>query len=129
MSPAGATGRWRLRARTAAWRVGRSPGQAWLKGRFAAPYLRDDLLTHGVMVETLETAAQWSNVLALRGAVERAIEQALRDCGTPGLVMCHISHVYESGASLYFTLIARQREGDELGTVAGGQATPPPRRS
>ena len=28
--------------------------------------------------------------------------------------MCHISHVYESGASLYFTLIARQREGDEL---------------
>ena len=33
---------------------------------------------------------------------------------TPGLVMCHISHVYETGASLYFTLIARQREGDEI---------------
>ena len=29
--------------------------------------------------------------------------------------MCHVSHVYETGASLYFTLIARQREGDEIG--------------
>jgi alkyldihydroxyacetonephosphate synthase len=29
--------------------------------------------------------------------------------------MCHVSHVYETGASLYFTLIARQSEGDELG--------------
>ena len=28
--------------------------------------------------------------------------------------MCHVSHVYETGASLYFTLIARQREGEEL---------------
>ena len=38
--------------------VGSSPGRAWLKGRFAAPYLRDELLEHGVMVETLETATR-----------------------------------------------------------------------
>jgi alkyldihydroxyacetonephosphate synthase len=95
--------------------VGRSPGEAWLKGRFAAPYLRDELLTHGVMVETLETAAQWSDLPALRTAVTDAISRALAAYGTPGLVMCHISHVYETGASLYFTLIARQREGDEIG--------------
>jgi alkyldihydroxyacetonephosphate synthase len=95
--------------------VGRAPGEAWLKGRFSAPYLRDELLTHGVMVETLETAAQWSSVRALHQAVTQAIAAALDACATPGLVMAHISHVYESGASLYFTLIARQREGDELG--------------
>src|SRR6185437_5173082 len=94
--------------------VGRSPGEAWLKGRFAAPYLRDELLTLGVMVETLETATQWSNVERLHGAVSRAIAGALRDFGTPGLVMCHISHLYETGASLYFTFLARQREGEEL---------------
>src|SRR5439155_3146993 len=35
--------------------VGRSPGDAWAQSRFAAPYLRDELLTHGEMVETLET--------------------------------------------------------------------------
>jgi alkyldihydroxyacetonephosphate synthase len=94
--------------------VGRSPGEAWLAGRFAAPYLRDELLTHGVLVETLETATQWSNLQRLHGAVSRAIADALRAYGTPGLVMCHVSHLYETGASLYFTLLARQREGDEI---------------
>jgi alkyldihydroxyacetonephosphate synthase len=94
--------------------VGRSPGEAWLHGRFAAPYLRDELLTHGVMVETLETATQWSNAMRLHRAVTDAIEGALRAGGTPGLAMCHISHLYETGTSLYFTFIARQREGEEL---------------
>jgi alkyldihydroxyacetonephosphate synthase len=95
-------------------RVGRSPGEAWLAGRFAAPYLRDELLTHGVMVETLETAGSWSRLRALYGDVRDAIARALAAGGTPGMVMCHISHVYESGASLYFTFLARQREGQEL---------------
>jgi alkyldihydroxyacetonephosphate synthase len=95
--------------------VGRSPGDAWRKARFSAPYLRDDLLTLGVMVETLETATQWSKLHALHRSVSDALAQALDRAGTPGLVMCHISHVYETGASLYFTFIARQREGDEIG--------------
>jgi alkyldihydroxyacetonephosphate synthase len=95
--------------------VGRSPGEAWLHGRFAAPYMRDELLTLGVMVETLETATQWSRLPRLHRSVGEAIAGALRASGTPGLVMCHVSHVYETGASLYFTLIAPQREGDEIG--------------
>ena len=95
--------------------LGRAPGEAWRRSRFEGPYLRDELLTHGVMVETLETAAQWSRVGTLHREVGDAIEQALRACGTPGLAMCHISHVYESGASLYFTFLARRRETDELG--------------
>jgi alkyldihydroxyacetonephosphate synthase len=95
--------------------AGRSPGEAWLRSRYSAPYLRDELLTLGVMVETLETATQWSNLRALHDTVGRAIEQALGACGTPGLVMCHVSHLYETGASLYFTFIAQQRRGDEIG--------------
>ena len=96
--------------------VGRSPGEAWRSARFSAPYLRDELLTWGVMVETLETATRWSNVRALHRAVGEAIAQALDrpPAQTPGLVMCHVSHLYETGASLYFTFLARQREGAEL---------------
>jgi alkyldihydroxyacetonephosphate synthase len=94
--------------------VGRSPGEAWLSSRFSAPYLRDDLLTHGVMVETLETATPWSNVEVLHRRVREAIGHSLRACGTPGLVMCHVSHLYETGASLYFTFIASQKQGEEL---------------
>jgi len=94
--------------------LGGSPGRAWLKGRFQAPYLRDELLDHGVMVETLETATRWSNVRRLHGAVAGAIEGALVEQGTPGIVMCHVSHLYETGASLYYTFIARQRDGAEI---------------
>ncbi len=94
--------------------LGGSPGRAWLAGRFQAPYLRDDLLSHGVMVETLETATRWSNLQQLHEAVGGAIENALVAEGTPGLVMCHVSHLYETGASLYYTFIARQRPGQEI---------------
>lgn len=93
--------------------LGRGAGEAWLSSRFAAPYLRDELLTHGVMVETLETAARWSDLHALKGAVGRAISDALLACGTPGIVGCHVSHLYETGASLYFTFMARMLRGRE----------------
>jgi alkyldihydroxyacetonephosphate synthase len=95
--------------------VGRSPGEAWARSRFHAPYLRDELLTLGVLVETLETATQWSDLLSLHRRVGAAIAQELAAWGTPGLVACHVSHVYETGASLYFTFLARQREDDALG--------------
>jgi alkyldihydroxyacetonephosphate synthase len=104
-----------LARRSGGLAVGRSPGEAWRKGRFSAPYLRDELLTQGVLVETLETATQWSNLGRLHREVVSAIAQALGACGTPGLVMCHVSHLYETGASLYFTFIARRRAEDELG--------------
>jgi alkyldihydroxyacetonephosphate synthase len=95
-------------------RVGRGVGRAWLDSRFSAPYLRDELLTQGVMVETIETATRWSNVQALHGRVTEAIDRALRALGTPGLVMCHVSHLYETGASLYFTFLAAQKQGEEI---------------
>jgi alkyldihydroxyacetonephosphate synthase len=95
--------------------VGPSPAHAWLRSRFSGPYLRDELLTHGVMVETLETATQWSNLVRLHRLLGRAISSALSACGTPALVMCHVSHLYESGASLYFTFLALQRAYDAIG--------------
>jgi alkyldihydroxyacetonephosphate synthase len=95
-------------------KLGGSPGRAWAAQRFSAPYLRDELLTHGVMVETLETATHWSNLHHLHREIASAISRELTAMGTPGLVMCHVSHLYETGASLYFTFIARQREGAEI---------------
>jgi alkyldihydroxyacetonephosphate synthase len=104
----------RLVRREGGLALGASPGRAWERDRYAGPYLRDALLDQGLMVETLETAHQWSSLTGLHQAVREAIEHALAACGTPGLVMCHVSHLYPNGASLYFTFLARQREGDEL---------------
>ncbi|MFG1706865.1 FAD-binding oxidoreductase [Nonomuraea sp. M3C6] len=84
--------------------LGAAPGEAWEHGRFSAPYLRDSLLAAGATVETLETAGFWANVPRLYDAVRLALLGAL---GAP-LVMCHISHVYETGASLYFTVVTPQ---------------------
>ena len=89
--------------------LGEGPAQAWERGRFGAPYLRDSLLSAGALCETLETATDWSNIPALKAAVTQALTNALAETGTPALVMCHISHVYATGASLYFTVVAGQR--------------------
>ena len=42
--------------------------------------------------------------------------------GTPGLVMCHVSHLYETGASLYFTFLARQRRRRDRAVAAVKEA-------
>lgn len=89
--------------------LGEDPATAWEHGRFDAPYLRDALLSAGALCETLETATTWSNLATLKAAVTEALTTALTESGTAALVMCHISHVYASGASLYFTVVAGQR--------------------
>lgn len=94
--------------------LGERPGRAWLRSRYGGPYLRDALLDRGVMVETLETAASWTNLANLYRAVGDALRDALAAHGTPPLVMCHLSHLYSTGASLYYTFIAAQREGAEV---------------
>ncbi|MGW5313772.1 FAD-binding oxidoreductase [Nocardia thailandica] len=88
--------------------LGPEPARQWEHGRFGAPYLRDALLDLGVLCETLETATSWSNLGALKAAVTTALVDALAAQGTPPLVMCHISHTYPTGASLYFTVVCKQ---------------------
>ncbi len=90
--------------------LGHRPGEAWYRSRFGAPYLRDELLDRGVLVDTLETATTWSNLAKLHGAVREALRAVLSGRGTEPLVMCHVSHLYPSGASLYFTFLARQED-------------------
>lgn len=91
--------------------AGTEPGERWAHGRYSAPYLRDALLDTGAFAETLETAAFWSRLPGLYAAVRTALTDTLTRSGTPPLVMCHISHVYENGASLYFTVVSAQ--GDD----------------
>ncbi|GAA2562125.1 MULTISPECIES: FAD-binding oxidoreductase [Streptomyces] len=90
--------------------LGEEPGRRWAHGRYSAPYLRDALLDAGAFAETLETAAFWSRVPELYASVRDALTATLTEAGTPPLVMCHISHVYENGASLYFTVVSARGE-------------------
>ncbi|MHA6693339.1 FAD-binding oxidoreductase [Homoserinimonas sp. A520] len=86
------------------------PASSWDDGRFLAPYRRDELLTRGVFVETLETAASWSRLAETHAAVHDALTSAL---GSRCHLQTHVSHVYPGGASLYYTVLA-PLEGDGL---------------
>lgn len=88
-------------------------GDRWEHGRYGGPYLRDDLLDAGVLVETLETSATWADLDRVRSAVRSAVWTAMLQ--TPPVVMCHVSHLYPHGASLYFTVLTRQDAGDPEG--------------
>ncbi|MFL5845212.1 MAG: FAD-binding oxidoreductase [Solirubrobacteraceae bacterium] len=102
--------------------LGASAGRSWEKNRYHGPYLRDHLLDRGVMAETLETATTWDNLFVLYDAVRGALRDSLTGRGTPPIVWCHISHLYPSGCSLYFTFIARQERGSELEQWATAKA-------
>ncbi|GIK78040.1 MAG: alkyldihydroxyacetonephosphate synthase [Actinomycetes bacterium] len=102
-----------LRARGAV-PLGASAGESWERGRFEGPHLRDVLIDHGILVETLETAHAYARLVELYAAVGDALAGAIGSGGGRGVVMCHVSHVYRDGASLYFTFLTAARTGSEI---------------
>ena len=94
--------------------LGRSVGNAWLRERFALPYLRDTFLGLGLMVDTLETATTWDNLLQLYTALTEALRRAIAAGDVQPYVMTHVSHSYSDGASLYSTFLGKQAAGREL---------------
>jgi alkyldihydroxyacetonephosphate synthase len=85
-------------------------GEGWARDRYRGPYLRDALLDAGALADTLETATFWSSVPELYERVSGALRDSLGEQGTPPVVLCHVSHVYAAGASLYFTVACAQAE-------------------
>ncbi|HET7479906.1 MAG TPA: FAD-binding oxidoreductase [Rubrobacteraceae bacterium] len=81
--------------------IGDVAGREWRNNRFRVPYLRNTLWEKGWAVDTLETATVWSAVVPTARDVLRALRSTLD--GERVLAMAHLSHVYPTGASLYFT--------------------------
>ena len=76
--------------------------KAWEKGRFADPYMREDLQDYGVLIDTLECGVTWSQMSQVHKDV-RAYVKSRPDT----ICMTHISHSYPQGANLYFIFIAK----------------------
>jgi alkyldihydroxyacetonephosphate synthase len=81
--------------------AGEGPGKNWLKSRFNMPFLRNYFLENGIGVDTLETSITYDRIHKLHQTVKQAIYSVM----PKSYVMCHISHSYHEGASLYFTII------------------------
>jgi alkyldihydroxyacetonephosphate synthase len=94
--------------------LGAGAGASWERHRFSAPALRDTLMDSGVLAETLETAATWTRLPGLYDGVREALSDSLTRNARPPLVGCHVSHLYPTGASLYFTVLAAAETGREV---------------
>jgi alkyldihydroxyacetonephosphate synthase len=87
--------------------IGKRAAKEWYRNRFELPYLRDNLMDIGVLVDTLETAAPWSRIESLYDAATGILQKHA------DIVMTHCSHCYREGASLYFTYLAKRKIGQE----------------
>lgn len=76
--------------------VGDGPGSRWLLHRHRVSYRMSRAFAAGGWVDTMEVATGWDGVTRLY----RDVREALRDVA---IVMCHFSHAYTDGCSLYFT--------------------------
>jgi alkyldihydroxyacetonephosphate synthase len=98
-------------------RLDSSLGRHWWTHRNDAVELYEGIMGptrvwgRGVVVDSLETAAPWRALPDLYERVRAAL------AGRAELVACHLSHVYRSGASLYFTFLVRG-EDDASGVRA-----------
>lgn len=100
--------------RLGGFHLGTSPGKQWYRSRHETAYFREQLINWGVMVDTLETATTWDNLLHLYGEVYAALKNALEEGGARCMIACHVSHAYPEGASLYYTFFAPMAgEGEE----------------
>ena len=83
-------------------------GKSWAKSRFISPYLRNSLWDAGYALDTLETAVSWEDVSSTRQGIIAAITQIGRQRDLPILVFGHLSHIYQTGASIYITYLFRR---------------------
>ena len=86
--------------------IGGRPGRSWVASRFLGPYQRDAMMDAGYLVETFETVVVWSAMDDTHHSLADVVRAQL---GDDSYVMAHISHSYEVGASLYFTVLAGAR--------------------
>lgn len=83
----------------------------WRDAFLKAPYLRDALVSLGIVAETFETACTWRDLPRLHHEVTHAVSAALRSVCGGGQVGMRLTHVYPDGAAPYYTVLAPGRHG------------------
>jgi len=89
-------------------------GRKWFRERYVRPYLGNELWKMGVVVDTLETSVSWDNIETLHSRVSREFAEKTSEMGLKGIILSHISHVYNSGSSIYFTFMMRKCSPEKL---------------
>jgi alkyldihydroxyacetonephosphate synthase len=78
------------------------PTKKWEHSRFKDPYMREDLLDFGVIIDTLECSVNWKNLEHVHSIVRQYVKSRPQT-----ICMTHMSHCYPQGCNLYFIFIAK----------------------
>jgi len=99
--------------------LGASSGKSFEATKYDFPHIRDFLLDRDVTTDVSETSTVWSNILPLYRETMSALRASILESGVRPWAGCHISHTYQSGASVYFTFGFKQQPGREMEQYLG----------
>lgn len=85
--------------------VGSGPGALYDQKKYDTPYLRDFMLDRGLVADVSETTTPWKYAESLHRRTTKLFNEAMEKIGKRGVVFCHLSHSYHSGACQYFTFV------------------------
>lgn len=88
--------------------LGEAPGQQWLQKRYDVSFRMSKLVESNAFVDTMEVAAPWDQV----HQVYEKVHHAAKD---HAFVLCHFSHAYLEGCSLYFSFVGSGGSEAEMG--------------
>ncbi len=83
---------------------GEGPGRAWYENRYSVSYKMSPVFDSGAFADTMEVAATWDRVMDVYERVRLAVSPL-------AFTLCHFSHAYPEGCSLYFSF-ASSASGD-----------------
>ncbi len=80
---------------------------AWRNAFIRAPYMREEVVMLGGIVDTFETACTWDVFPTFHEKITAAVSAAITQAtGKPGFVTCRFTHIYPDGPAPYFTFWA-----------------------
>jgi len=88
--------------------LGGYAGKKWEHTRFKEPYMREDLMDYGILIDTLECSVTWDTLHAVHQGVRYYMTARPRT-----MCMTHASHFYPQGTNLYFIFLARMDDMNE----------------
>ncbi len=91
------------------------PVKKWEHGKFADPYLREDLNDYGIIIDTLESGVTWENLHNVHMGVREYMKQR-----PDTICLTHCSHFYQQGTNLYFIFIGKFESWDEYKNFHNG---------
>ncbi len=83
--------------------VGKGPGTLYDQKKYDTPYIRDFMLDRGLICDVSETSTPWAYAEEIHTRTVERFNKAMDELGVRGVVFCHLSHSYHSGACQYFT--------------------------